>query len=82
MSKLELEKTGKKRWLTTECYDGCVEAWAENDARIPEIFDGDELAQWVWVYADSEEEAKAMHHIKHDQWQSDVESGQPEKATY
>jgi hypothetical protein len=70
-----------KRYLTYETYNGTVSAVSEVDY-TPDVLYNDNVAQWVWLYADNEAEAIASHYAKHEQWQLDVEGGKQEQETY
>ena len=66
------------RYLTTTSEDGCIEAW---DNWPPGMTSGD-VADFIWQFAESPEQAIAQHDEKIDQWQADIAAGRREKETY
>lgn len=76
-----VKETIMNRYLTTETYDGCIEAWAESD-NTKKAMNSDELACWVWQFAESKEQAINQHHTKHALWDADSQAGRPTKDTY
>jgi len=65
-----------KRFVTTEAYDGCIEAWSEQDDYKAAI-NHDETACWVWQFAASKAEAIQQHYQKLEAWEKD-----PSHETY
>ena len=69
------------RFITIEQYGGEVTAYTENQEWRTAL-DDDNVADWIWQFADSPEQAVSQHYEKHDEWQADMEAGLEEKDTY
>lgn len=70
-----------KRFITIERYDGTVTAHQQGEDYAAILADED-VACWVWQYADNAEAAIAAHPEKHAAWEADMEAGRPEQETY
>ena len=66
----------KQRFLTIDTYQNGTLAFAESD-NWQAALGNDDVADWVWQFADSKEQAIAQHAVKHDEWEAD-----PLKETY
>lgn len=66
------------RYLTTMTDDGCIEAWSA----WPDDIDSGDVADFIWQFADTPEQAIAQHDAKLDEWRDDMDNGRTEKETY
>ena len=58
------------RFITMQSEDGMIQAFADNE-NWQQAQDAPYLADWVWQFADSKEQAIAQHEDKIDEWQND-----------
>jgi len=64
------------RYLTIEHYDGKMKVLTESDD-YQAALNNDAVADWVWQFAESKQDAIYQHASKVDQWQAN-----PNKTTY
>ena len=69
------------RFITIETYRGGVTAYTENEDWRTAIND-DDVAEWVWQFADNREQAVAQHDKKQDEGRADMDAGREQKDTY
>ena len=72
----------RTRYLTIEMYDGTIVAHEQSsdEWKAAQLDDG--VADWVWQFAATKEQAIAQHQDKVDAWQADVDNGIHDKETY
>jgi hypothetical protein len=66
------------RYLTTTAEDGRIEAWTH----WPKGVDSSDVADFIWQFAETPEQAIAQHDIKIDEWRDDIDNGKTAKETY
>lgn len=69
-----------QRFMTVETYAGEITAYTEENHKGK--LDNADVAEWVWQFADTPEQAEAQHYDKHDEWRDDIDAGRDEKDTY
>lgn len=69
------------RFISIERYDGTVTAHTEAEDYAAILHDED-VACWVWQFAQDADAAIAQHPQKFAAWEADMDAGRPEQETY